>query len=39
MSRRRIPVRLAFATVILALLPALLAWAGSPYLAAWRKWC
>jgi branched-chain amino acid transport system permease protein len=32
MSRHRIPVRLAFATLVLALLPALLAWAGSPYL-------
>jgi branched-chain amino acid transport system permease protein len=32
MSGRRIPVRLTFALLVLALLPALLAWAGSPYL-------
>ena len=32
MSGSRIPVRLAFAILLLALVPALLAWAGSPYL-------
>jgi branched-chain amino acid transport system permease protein len=32
MSPTRIPVRLSFAFVLLALLPALLAWGGSPYL-------
>lgn len=32
MNGRRIPIRLAFAILVLALLPALLAWAGSPYL-------
>jgi branched-chain amino acid transport system permease protein len=32
MSRHRVPVRLAFAILLLVLLPALLAWGGSPYL-------
>src|ERR1017187_2522035 len=32
MSGSRIPVRLAFSILLLALVPALLAWAGSPYL-------